>query len=102
MEINQTFNDEAFCVAFHPSGFHIVAGFADGIRLMNIFSKEMVSYKNISNIKNCREIVFSNGGHLFACQNNNNICVFKFYTAENPINYVFKKHNGLIRKIAWL
>jgi hypothetical protein len=28
--------------------------------------------------------------------------VFKFYTAENPINYVFKKHNGLIRKISWL
>lgn len=102
LEINQTFSDEAFCVAFHPSGFHVVVGFADGIRMMNIFKKSLVSYKNISNIKNCREIVFSNGGHLFACQNNNNICVFKFYTAENPINYVFKKHNGLIRKISWL
>ena len=28
--------------------------------------------------------------------------MFKFYTAENPNNYVFKKHNGLIRKISWL
>lgn len=101
-EINQTFSDEAFCVAFHPSGLQIVVGFADGIRMMNIFEDQLSPYKNISNIKNCREIVFSNGGHLFACQNNNNICVFKFYTAENPISYVFKKHNGLIRKIAWL
>lgn len=36
-EINQTFSDEAFCVAFHPSGLQIVVGFADGIRMMNIF-----------------------------------------------------------------
>jgi len=70
--------------------------------MMNIFKKSLVPYKTISTIKNCREIVFSNGGHLFACQSNNNISVFKFYTAENPNNYVFKKHNGLIRKISWL
>lgn len=67
LEINQTFMDDALCVAFHPSGFNIVIGFPDGIRMMNIFKDSLVSYKNISNIKNCREIVFSNGGHLFAC-----------------------------------
>jgi WD40 repeat protein len=102
LEINQLFMDDALCVAFHPSGFNIVIGFPDGIRMMNIFKDSLVSYKNISNIKNCREIVFSNGGHLFACQNNNNVCVFKFYTADNPLNYVFKKHSGLIRRISWL
>ena len=101
LEINQVFNDEAFCVAFHPTGFQIVVGFADSISMMNIFEKNLVSYKTI-NIKSCREIVFSNGGHLFACQNQSNICVYKFYTAENPINYVFKKHHGIIRSIDWL
>ena len=48
LEINQTFNDEAFCVAIHPSGFHLVVGFADGIRMMNIFKDELVSYKTLS------------------------------------------------------
>jgi WD40 repeat protein len=96
------FNDEAFCVAFHPSGFQLVVAFADGLRMMNIFKKSLDTYKTISNVKNCREIVFSNGGHLFACQDNNNICVYKFYTAERPNNYVFRKHNGLIKKISWL
>lgn len=28
--------------------------------------------------------------------------MYKFYTAERPNNYVFRKHNGLIRKISWL
>lgn len=71
--------------------------------MMNIFKKSLSEpFQKISSVKNCREIVFSNGGHLFACQDNNNICVYKFYTAERPNSYVFRKHNGLIRKISWL
>lgn len=53
-------------------------------------------------IKQCREIVFSNGGHLFACQFATFIHVYKFYTAENPSEYIFKAHIGPIRSIAWL
>jgi WD40 repeat protein len=36
---------------------------------------------------------------LLACQNTNNISVFKFYMPENPI--VFKTHTSLIKSIAW-
>ena len=59
LEINQSFNDEAFCIAFHPSGFHVVVGFADGIRMMNIFKKSLDTFKTITSVKNCREICFS-------------------------------------------
>ena len=55
-------------MAFHPSGFHVIVGFTDKIRMMNIFSKGLKTFWDIP-IKGCREIRFSNGGHLFACTN---------------------------------
>jgi len=48
--------------------------------MMNILDKQLVPYKSLA-IKECREIVFSNGGHLFACQSGFDILVYKFYTA---------------------
>ena len=87
-------------MAFHPAGFQIVVGFYDKIRMMNIFADSIQQYKDL-NIKQCREVVFSNGGHLFACQHIQNIQVFNFYTAYNPPHYNFKAHNGHIRSITW-
>lgn len=101
LQINQQFADDAFCVAFHPAGFQIVVGFFDRIKMMNIFQDSIQQYKDLP-IKQCREIVFSNGGHLFACQFATFIHVYKFYTAENPSEYIFKAHIGPIRSIAWL
>ena len=68
-------------MAFHPSGFHIIVGFTDKVRMMNVFSKTLKTFKEIA-IKGCRDIRFSNGGHLFACANTNKVSVYKFYTAE--------------------
>ena len=88
-------------MAFHPAGFQIVVGFYDRIRMMNVFADSIQQYKDIP-IKQCREIVFSNGGHLFACMMVSIIHVYNFYTAQNPVQYVFKAHSGPIRSIAWL
>ena len=71
---------EAHALAFHPSGLHLVACFSDSIRLMNILDTKLVAYKSLP-IRECREIVFSNGGHLFACANDKEVWVYKFYTA---------------------
>jgi WD40 repeat protein len=101
LEICEVFPDEAYSLAFHPSGFHIIVGFTDKVRMMNIFSKKLATYKEIP-IKGCREIRFSNGGHLFACTNQHNISVYKFYTAENPTEYNFKAHIGKVRCVQWL
>ena len=38
---------EAFSVAFHPSGFHLIAGFADKLRLMNLLMEDFRTYKEI-------------------------------------------------------
>ena len=68
LEVSETFKEESFSVAFHPSGFNLVVGFADRLRIMNVFSKSIVAYKEIP-IKACREVRFSHGGHLFAAAN---------------------------------
>lgn len=69
--------------------------------MMNIFSHSLKEYCTIP-IKYCKEIKFSHGGHLFACQNGSNIQVFKFYTAETPQSYLFKGHDSFVRSINWL
>lgn len=58
--------DEPLSVAFHPSGFQLVVGFNEKIRMMNLFQDSLKEYKAIQ-IKTCRDIQFSNGGQLFAC-----------------------------------
>ena len=85
-------------MAFHPSGFHIIVGFTDKVRMMNVFQKSLKTFKEIP-IKGCREIRFSNGGHLFACTSQHNICVYKFYTAECPPEFNYKAHIGKVRCI---
>ncbi len=101
LDICEVFQDEANSLAFHPSGFHIVVGFTDKVRMMNVFQKSLKTFKEIG-IKLCREIRFSNGGHLFACTNQHAISVYKFYTAECPPEYNFKDHSGKVRCIQWL
>lgn len=83
LEICEVYLDEPMSVAFHPSGFHIVVGFVDKMRMMNVYSRNIKTFKEIP-IKACKEIKFSNGGHLFACANGHGVNVFKFYAAECP------------------
>jgi WD40 repeat protein len=70
LEILKEFEEEVYAVAFHQSGFHLIAAFNDRILMFNIFEHDLVSFKEI-HIKACREIKFSNGGHLFAIANSN-------------------------------
>ena len=37
LEIVELYNDEAYSVALHPSGFHLIVGFTDRVRMMNVF-----------------------------------------------------------------
>jgi|Transcript_35309 WD40 repeat protein len=99
LEICSSFNEEPYSVAFHPSGFHIVAGFADKLRMMNVTHNAIKSYKDIS-IRSCREVRFSYGGHLFAAASGSMIKVFNFYTAEGPPNFEFKSHSARVVSIA--
>lgn len=95
------FNEEAYSIAFHPSGFHLLIGQSDKLRLMNLLMADMKTYKDIP-IKQCRECRFSNGGQYFAAVNTNAtnaIQVYKTYTCE-PIE-TLRGHNNKVRSVAW-
>lgn len=100
LEINEQFPEEAYSVAFHPSGFHLIVGFADKLRLMNVFLNRLKPFKEIP-IKICREVQFSHGGHLFAAVNSHTIQVYHFYTGENSQGLTFKGHYGKVRCVSW-
>jgi hypothetical protein len=89
----QPFSEETYSLALHPSGFHIVVGFGECIKMMNILDKSLVSFKSIP-IKSCREISFSHGGQYFACQNGNYVSVYKFYSGETSNDFLFKGHSN--------
>jgi WD40 repeat protein len=102
LEICATMTEEALAVAFHPSGFHIIVALVDKILMVNVLSKSLNPFKTLP-IKACREVKFSNGGHLFAAAvgTNNQIFVYNFYTGECPSYYNCKGHNGKVRCIDW-
>ena len=60
--------EEAAAVAFHPNGFHIMAAVGDKLMFYNVLSGSLSDYHSVA-MKKCREIRFSNGGHLFAVGN---------------------------------
>ena len=104
LEISNLLTEEALAVAFHPSGFHIVVAIQDKILFMNILSKALQQFKSIP-VKGCREIKFSNGGHLFAAAHGNNASfVYNFYTYNGdtpPPQFQCKGHIQKVRSIDW-
>lgn len=53
-------------VAMHPSGYYMAASFIDKIRMNHILNDEFKHYANID-IRYCKHMKFSQGGHIFAC-----------------------------------
>jgi WD40 repeat protein len=68
---------------------------------MNVLSNKLVGYHD-QQLKNCREIRFSNGGHMFAAAHGpGSINIYNFYTQECPANMSCKGHNQKVRSIEW-
>eukprot|EP00854_Cymbomonas_tetramitiformis_P012413 gene12413-14666_t len=97
-ELVKYFPEEAYSIAFHPSGLHILVGFADKLRLMNLLMDDIRAYKEFG-IKACGECVFSHGGQYFAAVNGNTIQIYNWATCENIGN--LRGHNGKVRSLFW-
>eukprot|EP00929_Paragymnodinium_shiwhaense_P023265 TRINITY_DN1460_c0_g1_i1.p1 TRINITY_DN1460_c0_g1~~TRINITY_DN1460_c0_g1_i1.p1 ORF type:complete len:1300 (+),score=429.10 TRINITY_DN1460_c0_g1_i1:78-3977(+) len=97
-ELCKFFSEEAYSVAFHPSGFHLIVGFSDKLRLMNLLMEDMRPYKEIP-IKACRECRFSHGGQFFAAVNSNTIQIYKTYTCE--VKWNLRGHQSKVRSVCW-
>jgi len=45
VEMFKYFNEDPFSVAFHPTGLHLLVGFTDKLRLMNVLMDDIRPYK---------------------------------------------------------
>jgi len=97
-ELCKFFGEEAYSVAFHPSGFHLIVGFSDKLRLMNVIMEDMKWYKEVP-IKGCKECRFSHGGQFFAAVNSNTIQIYKTYTCEVVCN--LRGHQSKVKSVCW-
>jgi WD40 repeat protein len=68
--------------------------------MMNVLSNSIKDYMTLQ-IKGCKEIQFSHGGHMFACSvPPNGVHIYNFYTADCPTNMQCKG-SSIVRGIEW-
>ena len=88
IEFWKDFSEEVYTVSIHPAGHQLLAGFSDKLRLLNILIDDFRVVREFP-IRGCREVSFSNGGHLFAAVHGNIIQTFSTITFE-PLRQGFK------------
>lgn len=94
----RAFAEEPLSVALHPSGYHLLVGFGDKLRFFHVLVDD---FKFVSefHLKMCKEVRFSNGGHLFAAAAGPNVVVYGTYTLE--LLGALKGHAGPVRSLAF-
>lgn len=55
LELYKEFQEEAYSVALHPTGFFVLVGFSDKLRLMNLLIDDIRTFKEFT-IRGCREV----------------------------------------------
>ncbi|XP_011473927.1 cilia- and flagella-associated protein 57 [Oryzias latipes] len=98
LDLYKQFQEEAHSVALHPTGFFVLVGFSDKLRLMNLLVDDIRVFQEFT-VRSCRECAFSHGGHMFAAVSGNMIHVYSFISCENVLN--LKGHSGKVRSIEW-
>lgn len=96
VECSKTFATEILSIALHPSGLHLLVGFPDKLRFMNLYGDDIREFKNFG-IRSCSECRFSNGGQFFAAMHSTIIHVYFTYTCE-LIGHL-RGHNGKVKSI---
>ena len=81
LDLTAYFEEDPTSCAMHPSGLHVLVGFTDKLRLMNILMDDIRPCREFS-VKGCVDCAFSNGGHLFAATTGNAVNVYDYYTFE--------------------
>lgn len=99
VEMRKKFRSEILSIAIHPSGLHLLVGFGDGLKLMNIYDKDLCEYKNIG-IRSCSACCFSNGGQFFAAMHSTTIHVYYTYTCE--LLGHLRGHNGKVKSMQFV
>nr|CCA14945.1 conserved unknown protein putative [Albugo laibachii Nc14] len=98
IEVMKIFKEEMYSVAFHPSGLHVIVGFSDKLKMLNVLMDTIRPFRQFA-IKACQEVRFSHGGQNFAAVNNNVVHVYATYTGE--LLTVLRGHSNRVNAITW-
>ncbi|KAL5032569.1 Cilia- and flagella-associated protein 57 [Batrachochytrium dendrobatidis] len=98
IEVVKYFDEIAQCIAMHPNGLYLLAGFSNTIKLMAILIDDIRPFWD-SNIRGCKECRFSNGGQYFAAASNSSVMIYHTWSFE-IIGYL-KSTTGKIQSIRW-
>lgn len=99
LEVMKTFSEDPYSVAFHPSGLHVIVGFTDKLRMMNLLMEDIRVFRELP-IKMCREVQFSFGGQYFAAANVSGVvAVYNFYTIEKIVE--LRGHSSKVKSLFW-
>jgi len=97
-EISKRFAEDMSSCSLHPNGLHILIGFSDKLRLMNLLIDDVRVYREFP-IRGCRLCSFSNGGHLFAVVHGHVIMIYSTSTFEVIQN--LQGHSQKVRCLSW-
>jgi len=91
-------------VAIHPSGFFAVIAHRERVSTYTIHPDDLAYARNdYIEIRGTTEIQFSNGGHLFALNDDDcGVQVFQFWQHRRIKNGLFKEHSSKVKQILWL
>ncbi|KAJ3356669.1 Cilia- and flagella-associated protein 57, partial [Kappamyces sp. JEL0680] len=98
LETINYFDETPTCMAIHPNGLYILAGFPSGLRLMAVLLDETKTFWEY-NIRSARGCKFSNGGQYFAVITSINVSIFNTWTFETV--GVLKVNNARVKGVVW-
>jgi WD40 repeat protein len=98
-EISFDAEEDPLSVSIHPSGFHVLVGFKERVRMYNVLRDTIKELRSMP-IKHCRELRFSTGGNMFAVAYGINLEIYDTNTFS--LLYSLNGHIRPIRQMTWM
>lgn len=100
----KSLTDMIQAVAFHPSGFYLVIGHQDRVKVYTVHPDDVApAHFEHLDVRGCSEIQFSNGGNMYALNDDDNrVQIYSFWQNCRIPNGMLTAHTSPVRQIHWL
>eukprot|EP01028_Stygiella_incarcerata_P005238 TRINITY_DN222_c0_g1_i3.p1 TRINITY_DN222_c0_g1~~TRINITY_DN222_c0_g1_i3.p1 ORF type:complete len:1466 (-),score=513.63 TRINITY_DN222_c0_g1_i3:1193-5590(-) len=96
--LQKVFPDEPYCVSLHPSGNIVAISFRRKIVFYHLTMGDLIEIDEVD-IKGCKTLKYSNGGHILAAVGGTSISLINSNTFH--VMKSFRGHIGPVRAITW-